>query len=78
MTTADAATQACRLSKDEGFLAEYSIGADDFVQSATMNTVVATDVFKLTILNAKTTAEHVVSEETFETLTAKGVIYLTE
>ncbi|EDV0905157.1 sugar-binding protein [Salmonella enterica subsp. salamae] len=78
MTTADAATQTYRLYKNEGFLAEYSIGADDFVQSTTMNTVVATDVFKLTIVNAKTTAEHVVSEETVETLMAKGVIYLTE
>lgn len=78
MTTADAATQTYRLYKNNSFLAEYSIGPDDFVQSTTMKTVVATDVFKVTILNAKTTAEHVVSEETVEALMAKGVIYLTE
>ncbi len=45
MTTTDAATQTYCLYKNASFLAQSTIGANSFVQSITMNTVVATAAF---------------------------------
>ncbi|EGE4653090.1 sugar-binding protein [Salmonella bongori serovar 40:z35:-] len=77
-TTVDAAEQTYRLYKNGSYITEFTVGPDDFAQSTSLSALAASDVFKLTIVNAKTTAEHMLSEETMENLLAKGVIYLTE